>query len=714
MWTAIAMWVGGGCTLIAAVVLPGPTGENKGALEVLAAWCLFAAAFSFAVFPRLSNRALYVATNCFSALGAVTIFLACRWSGGADSGLAELYFFPVLYDAYFFRGRDVAWQVALNSALAISPLLYSGAIDQSQFPGHAMVLVATFWVLSIVICAYRRRMLEAEAASRRLALSDPLTGLHNVRSLEEQAAALSDGCALLMIDLNDFKDVNSRHGHLGADRVLQAVAAGLLDVTRDSDCVARAGGDEFAVLSRGRSFHEIEQLRTACAGAVRDATVRAGVGGAELAAGIGVATWPRDGRDLTHLMQTADRAMYAQKAALKRRDGARLPTHLAPASTEPAAAKPPRDARPVPVPVLAWLGERAAVVAKRLPAGLVAWVRSCPTQGTMTAATWFGGAMITSVAVLLPGAASTHRMAVELLAAAAVAGTPLVLLGSRARPAATFAASDALATSSLTLAVYLSGGTTSPLLPVVFLAVTASAYFFPPKRMAVTVVSCIGVFATPFVYAPGGTLGTYVVRFVTLATTATVLAAILAYNRRQLVSAQQTAEELAEHDALTGLPNRRAFFSRLAERLGDAREESRQLAVAIIDLDNFKTVNDRHGHGAGDAVLRAIAASLRDVVRCEDCVARIGGDEFALVASGAEAELTRTLGLRCIEAAQDAAVLAGGGDCGVSATVGFATYPDHADDPDGLMAVADRALMEAKDAGKRRVAAPEWTEAAAG
>jgi diguanylate cyclase (GGDEF)-like protein len=253
----------------------------------------------------------------------------------------------------------------------------------------------------------------------------------------------------------------------------------------------------------------------------------------------------------------------------------------------------------------------------------------------------------------------------------------------------------------------------SPLLPLVFLAVTVSAYFFSPRRTAVGLACAVAVCASPFAYAAADTLGGYVVRFVALATTATVLAVILAYNKRQLVAAQQTSDDLAEHDALTGLPNRRAFFSRLTERLGDAHEESRQLAVAIIDLDNFKAVNDGHGHATGDAVLRAIAGALRDVVRCDDCLARIGGDEFALLASDAESDLTRTLGLRCIEAVQAAAIAAGSGDCGVSATVGFATFPEHAADPDGLVAVADKALMDAKTAGKQRVAAPEWTAALA-
>jgi diguanylate cyclase (GGDEF)-like protein len=721
IWTAVAMWSGGACALAVAAALPGAAGQRDGVLWLLLAGCVAVTLTLLVLFPRLSDRGLYLWSNVYSTLGSVTAGLACMASGGAASGLTEVYFFPVLYNAYFFKGRDVAWQLVVVSALAIAPLLYSAASTNTQYPAHATVLVVAFWVLSAIIRAYRRRMLSAEAESRRLSLSDPLTGLHNVRSLRDEADDLSRGCSLLLIDLNDFKDVNSRHGHVGADRILQAVAVGLLEVTDDTDCVARVGGDEFAILSRRRSFHGIERLRGACAAAVRDAPARAGLGGPDLLASIGVATWPRDGRDLTALLETADRSMFAQKSAFKLHgaegSGARLPRHLAP--TDALAAPAPKTAvqAGTSVDLAARLALRARALHRRVRSsrlsGLVRWGESTPAQGIASAAAWVGGGFITAVVVLLPGADPGHRVALEIIAGAAVMMGAVVLFLSRWNEAACYAGSDTLAAVFLTAGVVLTGGTMSPLLPVVFLPVSLSAYFFTPQRASVTLVACVAICASPFVYAPLDSLGHYVVRFVALATTATVLAGIVAYNKRQLVSAQLASQELAELDALSGLPNRRAFFSGLRRRLQDADARGGSVAVAVIDLDNFKTVNDRHGHAAGDAVLTAIGSSLRHVVRGEDFVARIGGDEFALVAYGAGPDLSRTLGIRCVRAVQYAVARAGFGDCEVSATVGFAPYPEHAPDPDGLLAVADRALMQAKEDGKRRVAAPDWAAAVA-
>src|SRR4051812_36876862 len=230
--TAIAMWLGGGMAVGVAALLSSGAERHAGALALVTGWCVIAALFSFLVFPRVSNGTLYVLNNTFSTLGALTVAVACVWSGGASSGLMELYFFPVLYDAYFFRAREVGWHLALNSMLAAAPLLYSDSVVRAQFPGHALALVVAFWSMSIVIWRHRQRMLRAEAAARRQALSDPLTGLHNLRGLHESAARLADGGSLFVIDLDEFKGVNSRHGHVGADRLLRAVADGLLQATR--------------------------------------------------------------------------------------------------------------------------------------------------------------------------------------------------------------------------------------------------------------------------------------------------------------------------------------------------------------------------------------------------------------------------------------------------------------------------------------------------
>ena len=176
--------------------------------------------------------------------------------------------------------------------------------------------------------------------------------------------------------------------------------------------------------------------------------------------------------------------------------------------------------------------------------------------------------------------------------------------------------------------------------------------------------------------------------------------------RRDAQHEQRRAAEAEAHallDELTGLGNRR-FLERhlpaLAQRAGERRAP---LAMALIDLDHFKDVNDRFGHGCGDRVLVAVAQMLRDHVRASDLVVRLGGEEFLLVLPDAAPERAREVceRLRQCVAAHDWAALAPG--LQVTASVGLAHAPPHG--VDDLYEAADRAMYAAKRAGRDRVVA---------
>jgi hypothetical protein len=226
IWTPIAMWLAGSCTIGVGTLLPGSGRLHDAELRGLVVAGLICAAITFLAFRPLSNRALYAATNLFTALGSLMIALACMWSGGASSGFLELYFFTALYSAYFFRLEQALAQLALITALAASPLLYDAAPLQAQFPGHLAILLTALWGLAAVVGYRKRRLLLAEQLSRQQAMCDPLTGLYNLRALRERGelAGLQDGCGVLVIDIDHFKQVNTAYGHTGADELLRAVA----------------------------------------------------------------------------------------------------------------------------------------------------------------------------------------------------------------------------------------------------------------------------------------------------------------------------------------------------------------------------------------------------------------------------------------------------------------------------------------------------------
>jgi diguanylate cyclase (GGDEF)-like protein/PAS domain S-box-containing protein len=166
---------------------------------------------------------------------------------------------------------------------------------------------------------------------------------------------------------------------------------------------------------------------------------------------------------------------------------------------------------------------------------------------------------------------------------------------------------------------------------------------------------------------------------------------------------QHSLEAVARHDPLTGLPNRLLLMDRLDQAIAATRRSGSILAVCFLDLDGFKSVNDQFGHAAGDEVLREIARRLRGAMRGGDTVARIGGDEFVLLLSGARtrAEIDRALG-RMISVARLPVDLPTHQVVRLSASVGVAAFPDDAADPQQLLRLADAAMYHAKLLGKDR------------
>ncbi|KVC86000.1 diguanylate cyclase domain-containing protein [Burkholderia ubonensis] len=156
-------------------------------------------------------------------------------------------------------------------------------------------------------------------------------------------------------------------------------------------------------------------------------------------------------------------------------------------------------------------------------------------------------------------------------------------------------------------------------------------------------------------------------------------------------------EHKATHDALTGLPNRAQFESRLALALSEATVTSQRVAVLYLDCDRFKEINDGFGHEAGDMVLIGIASRLRAQLREADLVARLGGDEFAvMLAPVREADSVVRIADAILSGMTPSIVLADGRAVPTMMSIGIALYPDHASDASGLLRAADAAMYRAK------------------
>lgn len=185
-----------------------------------------------------------------------------------------------------------------------------------------------------------------------------------------------------------------------------------------------------------------------------------------------------------------------------------------------------------------------------------------------------------------------------------------------------------------------------------------------------------------------------------------VLGGFIYYARKQeklleqLYSSTSALSEIANNDALTGLPNRRLLEDRMMQALKAAKRSDNIVAVLFLDLDYFKTVNDLHGHAVGDELLKLVAMRLNNLLRSDDTVARIGGDEFIVLLPTLDDEQQAITTADKIVSALALPFDLAKHTLQLSVSVGIALYPQHADEPSDLIDHADIAMYAAKRKGK--------------
>jgi diguanylate cyclase (GGDEF)-like protein len=311
--TSAGMWTTAGIVGSAMFLLPGSRHEHLGIGLAIAGFAVLWGAISLVLY--LTRSTMSIATRALVTAGTAPIVVAAIWaSGGASSFLGPLLLFTSLFIAYFFPAR-LAWPlVALFALVFATPLLYDPTAIDVAFPARALGYAVALGGETFVMQLLKRRLLRAEERQRVMAERDPLTALYNRRSFDaalESALRGADGTALVLFDFDGFKAINDEYGHPVGDEVLRAIASACDAVTREDDCLARIGGDEFAVIARGARSTGVARIVAALEEAIDAADFPDGV--PAVRASFAWAVAPADARTGAELLECADQRLLYRK-----------------------------------------------------------------------------------------------------------------------------------------------------------------------------------------------------------------------------------------------------------------------------------------------------------------------------------------------------------------------------------------------------------------
>jgi diguanylate cyclase (GGDEF)-like protein len=326
-------------------------------------------------------------------------------------------------------------------------------------------------------------------------------------------------------------------------------------------------------------------------------------------------------------------------------------------------------------------------------------------MGRISGGLWVVGALVGIVGTFLPGASHGNLawvLTVSALVLAYGVGSVTGLIPWERASMRSLAIGMAVTVPVVALAIYMTGGSISYIEPLLPCSLLYAALFFPPRWAWPLAVELIVVAGAPLLYDDRAVETAFVPRYVALAACFLAVTLVMVNLKARLVQAEAHQRQIANRDPLTGVANRRAFDATLRRELGrraasrGRREgDGEPLALLVVDLDDFKAINDEHGHPTGDAVLAQTAQRVSAVLRSTDMLARIGGDEFAVIAPGAQGE-----GAERMAEAVGTAVAVGERRDGVpepGASVGLAVFPEDGEDYETLMRAADQRLLRRKE-----------------
>jgi diguanylate cyclase (GGDEF)-like protein len=325
-------------------------------------------------------------------------------------------------------------------------------------------------------------------------------------------------------------------------------------------------------------------------------------------------------------------------------------------------------------------------------------------MGRISGILWLIAGVVGIVALYLPGSQHAAQGWVLALGAAVLAyglGSVVGWIPWERASTTALALGMVFTIPVVGLALYLTGGALSYVQPLLVGSLLYAAFFFPPRwawPLSIELILCAG---TPLLYDPSAVDDAFVPRYLALVAGYLGATWVIVGLKKRLVAAEIVQRDIANRDPLTGIANRRRFDALLQRELaarnhpaGRRDGDESPLALLLLDLDDFKGINDRFGHQVGDAVLRDAAKRAQSILRSTDTIARIGGDEFAIIAPGAHGD-------NVVRVAESVTNAVGSHDPDSaaptpSASIGWAVFPTEGRDFETLMRVADDRMLKRK------------------
>jgi diguanylate cyclase (GGDEF)-like protein len=552
---------------------------------------------------------------------SVILVIGGFFVGGAISALVLLLLFPVLAVAYMHK-PSVSIPYCSASLVAMNAMLLAHLGDDARI-ARAIVLTGVAAALVTGLVFSQSRLRRAAAANHDRSITDPLTGLANLRGLrarlrQELQRSTRDQSEIVMfaIDLDDFKEVNDRFSYALGDAVLQAVAHALAEEVEPGDLLARRGGDEFAILTVATPGRHMARFGDRISASI-ERTRRAICPGVNPRASV-TRVSHEPGESAEAFLRRVDEGLHDAKVDAHPE---RIGTTPGATGDHPQVGLDEHNSR-------ALAGARRAHIDRHRRGGRSTNGGSALDWKMTAAAALVPAALIAIVvgAGLVPSAETFATL--FCVAGLLVSGIGSLLVAKRGLGRVALHVTVATTLGLVITCVALSGYARYSLAELCVLSAPLAVMLFGWRPAVPYVVISGGMYAY-FVIASGERF--VVMQAVLLIGILIVLNVLLQRGDRLADEFSAAAEAMSVVDPLTGAANIRGFESRVEQEIARCEAMGDEVCLAMIDLDRFKSVNDRYSHSMGDALLIETARAIESVAREDELVVRRGGDEFVVV-----------------------------------------------------------------------------------